>query len=123
MGHLPSVCRSKNQVKAVAADKEQYEIPENQGNNEENSNDASVTTYSVNLFVIKSSSQQSRKKIKYANRDKNEFKAQVIINNSLISILADTGAKVSVCGTTEAKEWGILDRMSSSKANTDRKLS
>ena len=30
-------------------------------------------------------------------------------------MLADTGAKVCVCGTTEANKWGILDRMVKTK--------
>ena len=42
---------------------------------------------------------------------KNDFHAQVIINNVLDRVLADTGAKVSVCGTVQAKKWGLLNKM------------
>ena len=46
---------------------------------------------------------------------KPDFKVQVIVNNSLASVIADTGAKVSVCGSKEAKSWGLLEKMQSSK--------
>ena len=42
---------------------------------------------------------------------KNDFHAQVIINNVLDLVLADTRAKVSVCGTVQAKKWGLLNKM------------
>ena len=40
-----------------------------------------------------------------------DFNAQVIINNSLAKVLADTGASVSVCGREQAKKWNLLSRM------------
>ena len=44
----------------------------------------------------------------------NDFKAQVLINNKLDSVLADTGAGVSICGLESAKRWNLLGRMSKS---------
>ena len=37
---------------------------------------------------------------------------QVFINNNIVRILIDTGAKVSVCGV---KQWGLLDRLQPSQ--------
>ncbi len=34
---------------------------------------------------------------------KEDFKVQVIVYNSLATVLADTGASISVCGKAEAK--------------------
>ena len=45
-----------------------------------------------------------------------DFKATVVVNNNLSSPLADTGAKVSVCGTVQAKRWNLLSRMVPSAA-------
>ena len=39
----------------------------------------------------------------------------LVINNRLDKVLADTGAKVCVAGTAQAKRWGILNRMVPSK--------
>ena len=40
---------------------------------------------------------------------------QVFINNNIIGILIDTGAKVSVYGVKQAKQWGLLDRLQPSQ--------
>ena len=47
--------------------------------------------------------------------NKSDFNVQVVINNHLDRVVADTGARISVCGTTQARKWGILDRLSPSK--------
>ena len=47
---------------------------------------------------------------------KEDFKVQVIINNSLATVLADTGASISVCGKKEAKRWNLLPRMVETQA-------
>ena len=36
---------------------------------------------------------------------------EVLVNGSLASVTADTGAKVSVCGKVEAKSWNLISRM------------
>ena len=48
-------------------------------------------------------------------KSKHEFSVQVVVNNTLGKVLADTGAKVSVCGTTQAGKWGLLDKLEPSK--------
>ena len=48
-------------------------------------------------------------------KHKHDFSQQVVINSSLDRVLADTGAKVCVCGTTQARKWGILNKLVPSK--------
>ena len=36
---------------------------------------------------------------------------QIVVNNHLDTILADTGTNISVCSVNEAKKWNLLDRM------------
>ena len=38
----------------------------------------------------------------------------LLVNNRLVKILIDTGAKVSVCDEQQAKLWGTFDKMKSS---------
>ena len=40
-----------------------------------------------------------------------DFRATVVVNNTVSKPLADTGARVSVCGTVQAKRWNLLQRM------------
>ena len=44
-----------------------------------------------------------------------DFKVQLIVNNCLDSVLADTGAKVSVCSQKQAQKWKLIDRMTPTK--------
>ena len=44
-------------------------------------------------------------------QQKKYFKVQVVVNNHLEYVIADTGARVSACGATEAKKWDLIDRM------------
>ena len=60
--------------------------------------------YSINIFRIKSSAQSVKPKHTSQVHNKKDFKVQVIINNSLDTVVADTGARISVCGTTQAKK-------------------
>ena len=67
----------------------------------------------INLFRIKCSTDKAKPQLK--NVKNSDFNVQVIINNSLDRVVADTGARISVCGTTQAKKWGLLDKMIPSK--------
>ena len=44
-------------------------------------------------------------------QQKKDFKVQVVVDNHLEHVIADTGARVSVCGTTQTKKWDLTDRM------------
>ena len=50
-------------------------------------------------------------RVKATTEVNQDFKTQVVVNNNLTSVTADTGARVSVCGTKEAKKWGLLERI------------
>ena len=101
MGHLPKVCRAA----AVNAIDDQEE--EGPGKDAEENNLA----YNVGIFQINATKQVVPK----FRSNRKEYKAKVMINNNLVKVTADTGAKVSVCGTKQAKEWGLLSRMLTSK--------
>ena len=73
---------------------------------------AKESTYSVNLFRIKSSYTTVKPILSTEN---NDFKVQVIVSNNLMSVMADTGAKISACGTSQAKKWDLLSQMVPSK--------
>ena len=40
-----------------------------------------------------------------------DLNAQVVINNNLATVLADTGASISVCGREQAQIWNLLPRI------------
>ena len=43
------------------------------------------------------------------------FKVEIVTNRQLVQVIADTGAKISVCGSVQAKKWNIFYDMSPSK--------
>ena len=59
--------------------------------------------YNINIFIITTSNRKNQYNL--------DFKVQVIINNSLAKVIADTGAKVTVCSLRQAKQWGLYDKM------------
>ncbi|ESP03022.1 hypothetical protein LOTGIDRAFT_156980 [Lottia gigantea] len=59
--------------------------------------------FSINLFRVQT------------NKVQPKLLSSVIINNQLDHVVADTGACVSVCGTSQAKRWNLLDKLVSSK--------
>ena len=107
MGHLPSVCNSSKDVMNVEPDTNE-DIHDADGEN---------TTYNINLFVINSSLKTPKPKLRSNMSNRHDFSVQVVVNNTLERVLADTGAKVSVCGTVQAQKWGILDKLAPSKVN------
>ena len=64
--------------------------------------------YNVNLFRLSQTETEPTPKA-------DDFKVQVLVNNHLDKVLADTGAGVSVCGLDTAKKWNLLDCMSDTK--------
>ena len=112
MGHLPSVCRSRNKDVNQMEDDTRSNI--NAARNDDS--DPSEHIYDINLFVINSSKNLPKQKLK--SNLKSDFSVQVIINNRLIKVLADTGAKVSVCSTAQAQKWGILNRATKTNKRT-----
>ena len=92
IGHFAKVCRSQPAINEI-----KEPVPE-----EQLSEDESV--YNVNIFRVKSTQASSL----------NDFKVEMVINNSLDTVLADTGAAVSVCGSKHARKWGLMDRITKS---------
>jgi len=99
VGHLEKACK----YKAVRPLDEMADGNES-GSQCSETNEA----YSINVFKV--SVEENTKTRKWTSCD-TDFKAQVIINNKLEEVLADTGAKVSVCGMKEAERYGLVERM------------
>ena len=93
-GHSPKVCRERP-VKAV-----QYQTEQEDSVNEQ--------VYSVNIFRVREALMEPKGR-------SNDFKVQLLINNQLDTLLADTGAGISVCGMATASKWNLLDRMTDTK--------
>ena len=92
-GHLAKVCKSQKDLKQISTESVS-------NSDEESSQDEDA--YSINVFRIKPS--QGVKPKLASNAHKKDFCVQVIVNNSLDSVVADTGAHISVCGTSKAKK-------------------
>ena len=90
-GHYARVCRSKN-VKELSINRSEEE-------------DEHI--FNINLFRISH--------VRNNLNEKDDFKVQVVVNNNLCSVLADTGAKISVCGIKEARKWKLLEKMVDTK--------
>ena len=45
------------------------------------------------------------------NQYNGDFKVEVVVNNTLATVTADTGAKFSVCSLQQAKKWKLTDKM------------
>ena len=88
-GHYAKVCpgeRSTKDVQPVAAE-----------------DDVNEPLYNVNIFRVEELDTGARS---------GDFKVELLVNNHLDTVLADTGAVVSVCGMPTAHKWGLVDRMS-----------
>ena len=94
VGHVSKVCKSEAAIQEVST-----EVSDNE--------DSAV--YNVNIFRL-----QKRETVQ-AEICNDDFNVQLVINNHLDSVLADTGAKVSVCSLKQAKKWDLVDRMIPSK--------
>ena len=92
IGHYQEFCKNVQPVNEV-----------DEGDHE--TDDVIVESYSVNIFRVKASGPESDC----------DFKTELAINGKLDIVLADTGAKVSVCGMETAKKWNLLEGMEESK--------
>ena len=95
------VCRKKKVLNELKSDNEQ---PEPQQTEEQEQSDV----YHINIFRITETPQQQSHKGRVTTKD---FNSQIVINNSLATVLADTGASISVCGREQARKWNLLSRM------------
>ena len=95
VGHTSKVCKSDAVVQEVSV---------------EHSDDEDSSVYNVNIFRLQKREPDPVNKCK-----QDDFNVQLVINNHLDSVLADTGAKVSVCSLKQAEKWSLVERMSPSK--------
>jgi len=89
-GHFTKVCKSKSF-------NHQRNVPTSDDTPDKVD---SFQTYNINLFCIRKSLPKATLKSNLSN--KQNFKVEVIVNNSLANVIADTGATLSVCGTVQA---------------------
>ena len=94
MGHFANVCRSNKDIRTMEE--------EDQLSNNEEDDDNDHENYHINVFRLKTSAVKTKLHSRITN--KNDFKVQVVINNSLDTVIADTGARISVCGTIQAEK-------------------
>ena len=102
IGNFAKVCHSSKVVQQVEFDTEEPT---------DDSDTAEEDLYNITIFRTKSTNKSPRPKLLSHAPKKNDFKVQVIVNNSLDSVIADTGARVSVCGTSQAQNWNLLDKV------------
>ena len=74
--------------------------------------DQSYDVQSANLFRV----QSSKHPIFKHDKTISDFSVQVGLNGKVVNVIADTGAKVSVCGSYEAQKWNLLGKMTSTPA-------
>ena len=116
VGHFAKVCQNRRKdVKATDVSPDEAS---------EEDDDVHDTFVMNNVWQVKSNSHNPRWRARsrrgvvprYASWKDHGFKATVMINNKFAKLLADTGAKVSVCGMKQAKAWGILHLLQPSDA-------
>ena len=104
-GHFARVCRSKPQdtapsVNEVREDDQQSVVKEQSVSRVSTAHNQRSEVYNINIF---------RLTMDKATND--DFKVRVVISGLVITILADTGAKISVCSRLDAVRWDILKKM------------
>ena len=99
MGHFGNFCKSTAEIKKVDEDRQ---MPN------DDMKDVEDKVYNVNLFRISTANLTSPNSKTHNN---NEFKVEVIVNNTLRTVIPDTGAKVSVCSLRQAKTWKLTEKM------------
>ena len=101
IGHFTKVCQQKNVNRVDNTEEQEDSIEET----------TEMDTCQLNIWNIQLSNNLPK-----FTAVKNDFKKNLLVNNRLVKILIDTGAKVSVCGEQQAKLWGIYDKMKPSFA-------
>ena len=99
MGHFGNFCKSTAEIKKVDEDRQ---MPN------DDMKDVEDKVYNANLFRISRANLTSQNSKTHNN---NEFKVEVIVNNTLRTVIPDTGAKVSVCSLRQAKTWKLTEKM------------
>ena len=103
--HFVNVCKSTKKMNRVYTE-----------GSKESEEKTYSTNYHRNIFRVKASS--TKLVLQSCLNSKQDFKVQVVVHNSLQHVIADTGATISVCGTVQAKNWGLLGKICPSKKKT-----
>ena len=69
--------------------------------------DSSHEIYEVDIFKVNSTGTEFKTK----NHKNKDFTVEVMVNGSITVVVADTGARVSVCGKLQAQKWNLLSKM------------
>ena len=91
-GHFAIVCNSKEEA-AVKEVEKVSKLATTKSKTVDN-------VYNVNIFRVTSTT-----------TNEEDFKVHVVLNGNVSSVLADTGAKISVCGKSDARRWNLLQKM------------
>ena len=102
-GHFVNVCKSMKKVNKVYTE----------GSEESKEETDNTSSYHINIFHVKAT--LTKLVLQSHLNSKQDFKVQVVFHNSLQHVIADTGARISVRGTVQAKNWGLLGKICSSK--------
>ena len=100
-------CRRTGHFKECCRNKAEHSVKYTEENDE-----SPFPTYLANLFRVT----PVQYKHNSSHNNESDFKVQVVSNGALVNVVADTGAKVCVCGTDEAKQWNLYDKMSPTSA-------
>ena len=96
------MCSQEEEVKFVKEDEEK--VPIKKLSVSTNECVVNEEDYNVNIFNIT-----------IGTKTDDDFKVQVVLNNNVCLVLADTGAKISVCSRADAEKWNLMDRMINTK--------
>ena len=101
MGHFEKYCRNSRSVNQTNITREDEDV--------NSLSDVQNSFYNVNIFKV-SANDDKHSNIWSLNKA-SDFNVEVVVNGSIASITADTGAKVSVCGKVQADRWGLLKKI------------
>ena len=100
IGHFENMCRKPKDIK--------YHEAENLNDDETETNVAiSNDIYNLNIFKVELTKNSEYKQMV----NNHEFNVEVVVNGSLTSVTADTGAKVSVTGKHQAIQWNLMSKI------------
>ena len=110
IGHYESVCRKKKAFRELTSI-----TPESELQSEEDDEESRI--YNINIFRVTHTNPHQPRHT--SQRTKEDFKVQVIVNNSLATVLTDTEA-ISVCGKKEVHPSRMAHHRQSMRTGTCR---
>ena len=99
MGHFSNFSKSTKDVRKMGEKNEETR---------NHAKDIFDRNYNINLF-------RTTTQYVFTKNHIGDFKVHVVINNTLGTVIIDTGAKVSVCSLQQTKKWKLIEKMFPSK--------